>query len=110
MKFRIVEMNFFLPYMNECISCLIIYLFVYTERLRASGEHNADVVGVEVVVDESLDDGWELGLDQGVAGGLQVRQQQTKRLAQLNTRRSLFTWKDARLSTHTRRKGFKLGF
>ena len=37
---------------------------------RAGGDVGADLLRVQVVVDQAVDDGRQLGLNQGVAGGL----------------------------------------
>ena len=37
---------------------------------RAGGDVGADLLRVQVVVDQAVDDGGQLGLNQGVAGGL----------------------------------------
>ena len=37
---------------------------------RACSDIGANLLGVEVVVDQAVDDGRQLGLNQGVAGGL----------------------------------------
>merc|ERR1712180_183284 len=45
------------------------------DRLGAGGDGGADLLGVEVVVDQPVDDGRQLGLHQGLAGPLQAGEQ-----------------------------------
>ena len=65
------------------VLCLVIRRLKLCCGLGAGGDGHADLLGVQVVVDEPVNDGGQLGLHQRVAGGLEVGQDCAEGRAQL---------------------------
>ena len=65
------------------VLCLVIRRLKLCCGLGAGGDGHADLLGVQVVVDEPVNDGGQLGLHQRVAGGLEVGQDGAEGRAQL---------------------------